>query len=421
MKKLGVSLLVLVLVVVLTGSVLAKTKIVVGAFPDADRALQLLLDDFHALHPDIEAEIQSLGFDDHHVSIVNAIAAGAELPDVVMVEVDWIARITTSAGFEDLLQPPYNAGQYKDQIIPFKWTQGTTTDGRLVAMPKDIAPATVFYRKDIFEAAGLPYEVDDVQELFSTWEGFLDAARVLTRDTDGDGEADHWMIADAGEIVQVMRRADAEGFFDENNNPILNRPNLVRALTLAKQIRDEGLDAKIGSWSTEWYEAIKRGTTAVLMSGAWMGGHIQGWIAPDTAGLWGAVHLPENMYANYGGSFMTIPSAGKNKEAAWEFVKFATTRVESQLHMFQSSNIFPALVAAQSDPIMDTKVEFYGGQQVYRLWIEAAEHTPGVRTNRFDTVANELFGQAISEVLQEGADPQTALDEANAQTKRRAR
>jgi len=81
-----------------------------------------------------------------------------------MVEVGWIARITSSAGFEDLLQPPYNAGQYKDMIIPFKWTQGLTTDGRLVAMPKDIAPATVFYRKDIFEAAGLPSEPEEVQK-----------------------------------------------------------------------------------------------------------------------------------------------------------------------------------------------------------------------------------------------------------------
>lgn len=421
MKRLSISMLALVLVIALTGSVMAKTKITVGAFPDADRALELLLPEFNVAHPDIEVEIQSLGIDDHHISIVNSIAAGAELPDVVMVEVGWVARITSSAGFEDLLQPPYNAEQYRDLIIPFKWTQGTTTDGRLVAMPKDIAPATIFYRKDIFEEAGLPYEVADVQELFKTWDGFIDVARALKRDTDGDGHPDHWMLADAGEIVQIMRRADSQGFFDDAGNPILNRPNLVRALKIAKQIRDEGLDAKIGAWSTEWTEAISRGTTAVLMHGAWMGGHIQGWIAPDTKGLWGAVQLPEEMFANDGGSFLSIPSDGKNKDAAWEFVKFVTTRVESQLHMFESSNIFPALLEAQKDSIMDSEVEFFGGQKVYRLWIEAAEKAPGVRTNRFDAVADELFGQAISDVLQEGADPETALDEANAQTMRRAR
>lgn len=421
MRKLSVYFVVLALAVVLTGSAFAKTKITVGAFPDADRALELLIPDFQAMFPDIEVEIQSLGIDDHHIAIVNSIAAGADLPDVVMIEVGWIARITSSAGFEDLLQPPYNAGQYEDLIVPFKWTQGLTTDGRLVAMPKDIAPATVFYRKDIFEEAGLPSDVESVQELFSTWDGFIDVARQLKRDTDGDGHPDHWMMADAGEIVQIMRRADSQGFFDDNGDPIINRPYLVRALTLAKQIRDEGLDAKIGAWSAEWTEAISRGTTAVLMHGAWMGGHLQGWIAPDTKGLWAAVHLPEDMFANDGGSFLCIPSDGQKKDAAWEFVKFVTTRVESQLHMFQSSNIFPALLEAQDSPLMDAEVEFFGGQQVYRLWIEAARQAPGARTNRFDAVADDLLGQAIGEVLQEGADPQTALDEANAQIKRRAR
>lgn len=421
MKKLSVFFVVVALAIVLTGTAFAKTKITVGAFPDADRAMELLLPQFHAEYPDIEVEIISLGIDDHHTSIVNSIAAGAPLPDVVMVEVGWIARITSSAGFEDLLQPPYNAGQYKDMIIPFKWTQGLTTDGRLVAMPKDIAPATVFYRKDIFEAAGLPSEPEEVQKLFSSWEGFVDVARQLKRDTDGDGHPDHWMLADAGEIVGIMRRADSAGFFDENGEPIINRPYLVRALTIAKQIRDEGLDAKIGAWSTEWTEAIARGTTAVLMHGAWMGGHLQGWIAPDTAGLWRAVHLPENMFANDGGFFLCIPSDGKNKEAAWEFVKFITTRKESQLHMFQSSNIFPAILAAQEDPIYDEEVAFFGGQQVYRLWIEAARQAPGAPVNRFDAVAQEMLDQAVAEVLQEGADPQTALDNANEQVRRRAR
>lgn len=420
MKKLSILVAVL-MIVMMSVSVSAQTKIVVGAFPDADRALTALLPLFNEVYPDIEVEIQSLGFDDHHTALVNSIAAGAPLPDVVMVEVDWIARITSSAGFDDLLQAPYNAGQYKDQMIPFKWEQGTTTDGRLVAFPKDIAPATVFYRKDIFKAAGLPSEPEEVQELFATWETFIEAARQLTRDTTGDGNPDHWMIADAAEIVQVMRRADSEGFFNEQGQPIVNRPSLVRALSLAKQVREEGLDARIGSWTTEWYEAISRGTTAVLVSGAWMGGHIQGWIAPDTAGLWGAVHLPENMYANYGGSFLTIPSAGTNKEAAWKFIEFATTRVESQIHMFQSSNIFPTLIEAQQHEIMDSEVAFYDNQKVYSLWIDAAEGTPGIRVNRFDTVANELFGQAITAVLQEGADPKQALDDANAQISRRAR
>jgi multiple sugar transport system substrate-binding protein len=89
--------------------------------------------------------------------------------------------------------------------------------------------------------------------------------------------------------------------------------------------------------------------------------------------------------------------------------------------MFESSNIFPALIGAQEDPMMDREVAFFDGQKVYRHWIEAANKAPGVRVNRFDPVADELFGQAVSEVLQEGEDPETALNNANDQIRRRAR
>ncbi|MFY9494670.1 MAG: sugar ABC transporter substrate-binding protein, partial [Limnochordia bacterium] len=75
----------------------------------------------------------------------------------------------------------------------------------------------------------------------------------------------------------------------------------------------------------------------------------------------------------------------------------------------------------QEDPIYDEEVAFFGGQQVYRLWIEAARQAPGAPVNRFDAVAQEMLDQAVAEVLQEGADPQTALDNANEQVRRRAR
>ncbi len=421
MKRSFLLVLTLLLVAVLSVGVLAQTKITVGAFPDADRALQLLLPAFHELYPDILVEIQSLGFDDHHTAMINSMAAGADLPDVVMVEIDYIARFTTMGAFVNLLEQPYNAGRYAEDFIPYKWAQGHTTDGRLMAMPKDIAPASVFYRRDIFEAAGLPSTPEEVQKLLSTWEGFIETGKILTRDASGDGRIDHWMLADAGELAHVIRRADHLGFFDEQGQPIVNRESLVYGVTIAQQARQAGLDARIGSWTTEWYEAIRRGTTATVVSGAWMGGHIRGWIAPETEGLWGVVSLPDSMYANYGGSFLAIPESSKNKDAAWKFIEFVTTKTESQVHMFNSSNIFPALIEAASDEVMDYEDPFFAGQKVRLLWVDVANKIPSVRVNRFDTVANELFGQALTAVLQEGADPRGALEDANAQIRRRAR
>lgn len=60
-------------------------------------------------------------------------------------------------------------------------------EGRLWAFPKDFTPMVIYYNKDVFDGAGVAYPAGDW-----TWEEFLDTARRLTLDADGDGEPDQW-------------------------------------------------------------------------------------------------------------------------------------------------------------------------------------------------------------------------------------
>ncbi len=394
-------------------------SITVATFPHVDEAVKSLLPRFNEDYPNIEVEVLSQGFEDHHTAMMTDLAAGEPLPDVVLLEISFIAQFSRAGGFRDLLVEPFNAGQYEDIFVPYKWAQPMTPDGRLVAMPKDIAPASIFYRRDIFEDAGLPSEPEEVAELMTTWEDWLDVARQLTRDTTGDGEPDHWAVAHAGEVANMFVEAHDEGWFDEDGNPNLTNPQFVEGLEMARRIREEGLDADIGAWSTEWFEAIERGTTAMLMHGAWMGGHIRTWMAPETAGNWGVAHLPDGMHANDGGSFFGIPETAEYPEASWEFIKWYTTQADVQAEMFVNNDIFPAVLEAFDDPAFDEPIDFYGGQRARQLWIEVAQNVPDVRVHPSDPIADELFGQAVEEVLLEGRDPLEALEDANEQVRRR--
>ena len=40
-------------------------------------------------------------------------------PDIAMIEINDIGRFVMQGGLVDLLQEPYNAGQYKDQFVPY--------------------------------------------------------------------------------------------------------------------------------------------------------------------------------------------------------------------------------------------------------------------------------------------------------------
>jgi multiple sugar transport system substrate-binding protein len=156
-------------------------------------------------------------------------------------------------------------------------------------------------------------------------------------------------------------------------------------------------------------------------SGAWMGGHIKGWIAPDTAGKWRVAQLPDGMYGSQGGSFAGIPTQAEHKEAAWKFIEFMATNEQVQLQNLEIADMFPALTATYDDPIFSESDEFYGGQKVREYWKEAAVNIPNVITNKNDNIALDAVTNALTEVLENDKDVNEALQEAKELIERRSR
>lgn len=144
MRKLGLVLLVLLLLGTVCLEAAPKTKIIVGCYPALDEAYAAIMPAFNKKYPNIEVEIKSLGFDDHHSTLVTALAAGEGAPDVAALEIAYVAQFVGEGGLVNLLQAPYNAGRYKGGITPYTWAQGSSDDGRLIAMPADIAPGWLF-------------------------------------------------------------------------------------------------------------------------------------------------------------------------------------------------------------------------------------------------------------------------------------
>ena len=144
---------------------LAPATITVASFPDLDRAVKTALPLWEKLYPQVKVKLVSLQIDDHHNSMTTALAAGARLPDVMAIDFRYVGSFAESKGMEDLLQPPYGAGQYRAQFVPFTFVQATSSRGTLGAMPADLGPGTLFYRKDLMDKAGIKES-----DLTASWE-----------------------------------------------------------------------------------------------------------------------------------------------------------------------------------------------------------------------------------------------------------
>ncbi len=399
----------------LAGAALAQTTLTVGVFEPHQDHLERVLDVFYAEHPDIMVEIRTLGFGDHHDLLVTNLATGSGAADVVVIEIGYIARFIAEGGLRDLSEPPFNADQYEDLFVDYAWAQGRSADGRQVAMPTDIAPGTMFYRRDHLEASG--WTIEQVTE---SMESYLDYGRHLQ----GEGV---FLVANAASVADGLIRSEIPAgdgiFFGADGRPLLNSERFLEPARIAQTIRNEGLDAEIGAWSNEWFEAFQRGTTATELSGAWLAGHLQNWMAPDTAGMWGASVVPGDLMVSWGGSFWGIPTQTPDAklDAAWDFIRFLTTNPEIQLAAFHNIDAFPAMPATYDDPMFSEELAFLGGQPARELWATIAERIPGVLTHQGDVIANEIWESALGEILNEGRDIQAALNEAQMLVERRVR
>ena len=392
----------------------APVTITVASFPDLDRAVKAALPEWNKLHPDIAIKLVSLQIEDHHNSMTTALAAGAHLPDVMAIDFGYIGTFAESAGLEDLLQAPYNAGQYRSQMAAYSFPQASNSRGNLAAMPADIGPGTLFYRKDLMDKAGVS-EAD----LTKSWESYIESGKKLKAATGT------YLLARAGDLKDIYIRAnlkDGEGiYFGDKGKVLVDSPRFVKAFELAKAARVAGIDSKTVAWTSEWSEGFKRNKVASQMTGSWLSGHLAKWLAPDSKGQWRSANLPAGALASYGGSFYAIPKKAANKAAAWEFIKYLSTNKEVQLNSLREMNGFPVLLAAHADPVMEQPLDYFGGQKARLQWRATVANIPAIRVDKYDWMANDVVNSELENVLEQNKDIKTALRDAKALIERRAR
>jgi multiple sugar transport system substrate-binding protein len=354
-------------------------------------------------------------FSDHHTAMTTALSTSSTPPDIIALEVGYLGRFAQGAGLENLLPAPYNVARLKDRFVPYAYDQAKGRGGEVFAVPTDLGPGTLLYRDDILKRAGLTQDA-----LTRTWDSYIESGIKIKAATGS------YLLAHARDIKDLLIRTGiqpGEGlYFDRESRVLVTSPRFHRAFELAKRVRQQKLDARVSAWSNDWTEGFRRGSLATQLSGAWLVGHLNNWLAPGTRGLWRAAQLPEGAWAAFGGTFFAIArgAPARNKPLAWEFIQMLTVERSMQLQAFKSQDAFPALIEAHNDPIFDQPIAFLEAQKARLLWREAALHIKAVQVHKQDAFADEVVNTELDKVLDRGKDIATALSDAERLLRQRA-
>lgn len=195
-----------------------------NAIPERTEIWNEIIADFEAENPGITVDYVGLPQDSSGQKFDNAIATDSQ-PDVGVLPRGDVSSYQAQGGLQPL--DDYLADSSISDSVTERYleqTRGNVPDGMLYAMPTHALLDTIWYRPQLFEAAGL--------EAPDTWPEFYEAADALTDKSTGQfgftlrgGEgAGFQMLAD------IYASSGIDEFFDSSGQATVNDPENVDAL-----------------------------------------------------------------------------------------------------------------------------------------------------------------------------------------------
>jgi multiple sugar transport system substrate-binding protein len=143
-------------------------------FDNPENTPQDLIAAFEAQNPDIKIEAESIpwgGGSDYYTRLFAALVAGGA-PDCAMVKLNNQAQLIEMGALEPI-EDMVAAWQGRADISDSIWNVNKSADGRQYYLPLQYVVLYLYYRPDLFEAAGVSPP--------TSFEGFLAAAQALTQ------------------------------------------------------------------------------------------------------------------------------------------------------------------------------------------------------------------------------------------------
>ncbi len=293
---------------------------------------QKLIARFNKEHPNIFVKFEPVsgqGFFDK----MKMMCAANSAPDCWRFDDEPLHYLRAKGAFMDL-QPFIDRDKLDLEDFPkvcvdlFRW------EGHLYALPMDGVPEVMFYNRDLFDAAELPYPDESW-----TWDTFLDAAKKLTRDTNGDGRPDQYgFMCATGWWVQWLPWIWMVGgrvLNDDHTECLLDSPEAIRGITfyadlmlkhhVAPSVREGQADGMA------WYDWFATDRIAMYCQ---VGAALFTFREYKTLN-WDMAFLPKGpkgRVTRYTGSPLVMYAKTQHPEETWTFMKYISSKeVEAEL------------------------------------------------------------------------------------------
>jgi len=364
------------------------TTLTIGTFGVFGYKQAGLYDEYMKLHPNISIkENVTTKTDVYWPKTLTRLQAGSGTDDIQAIEVGNVTEAvqTQADKFVDL-----GKEVDKSQWLGWKTAQATTKDGKTIALGTDIGPMAICYRKDLFEKAGLE---TDRTKLAAQWKGDWAKYVALGKEYMKKAPSGTKFVDSASSVYNAALGGESERYYDKDGNVIWDKSTGVKsAWNNAMTVATSNMSAKLKQFEDPWNKAFSNATFATVACPAWMIGYIEEKSGDSGKGKWDVAAAPTA--ANWGGSFIGVPTAGKHQKEAIALAKWLTAP-EQQAKVFAKQASFPSTPSAYASlkPLADTTA-YFSNAPIAQIFSDSAKTIP---TQYFGT-KDQPIGTAITDV-----------------------
>lgn len=346
------------------------------------------------------------------------LATGAVAYDVMFIS-DAAARIAKAGWAEPLdkyiANPRLTAPDFNREDFVPTFLKMLSPRDQLIGLPYTGESTILYYRTDIFEQHGIKRPPDTLEELEAVAQKIHSA------------EVPAWAVrARRGQGVNIFIWSQwlwsyGGRYFDDKTRPVLNSPEAVKATEKFTELL-----RKYGPKGVEdithhdiVYSQFSQGRLAMFIDASVWVGVFNDPTKSKVLGKWSTALVPKGPAGRFpavAAQGMMIPTAAKNKEAAWLFIQWFTSRDTQWKRAVKVEGEKSGDVTRQSVYKDPEYRKVYGGQN----WIESTFED--ARVARIDyrpmhlpewVQIGDLLGIAVQDAIAGKRGARDALDEAN--------
>jgi multiple sugar transport system substrate-binding protein len=363
-----------------------------------------IADAFHAANPNITVNVDVSDWDAYWDKLQTGIAGGAA-PDVFAMDGPLFPDYQSRDVLLDLKpmidRDGYDLTQLADQGV----ADFTTADGGQYGLPRDLNTIVLYYNKDMFDAAGIPYP-DETWD----WAKLRDVAKQLTKDADGNGTPEQWgFYTETTDMENFWLSAVWQNGGDvlapDGKSTVLNTDQAAGGIQFLQDLIWKDKVMPDPAITAETGDAFEQGQAAMEANGSWLipthsAAGLNFGVAPLPAG-------PAGRFTSVNPTGAVVYKGSKNPDAAWAFVKYlASPEAQEQLMQLKAS------LPVNKEVLAGPYAQSFDGAQVFADSLEYAKLKPSFKgydefattlQNELDTnvfnVPNKTAKEALGDVV----------------------